>query len=357
MKRNGERKTYTLSFRDLVVMDQADISYQEMIRVKPKHPGLPPLWSKIPYLMLLLEHQNTAKYFWKGYRELNTLLEKRDSFYRPARIPKAGGGTRNLLTPLGELMRHQKFILKNILYRIPVSEYACAYHKHRGLTHLAQPHVGHKTLLHLDIADFFSSITEQMVFTSLLEETGYPKSVAGFLSRLCCYKRYLPQGACTSPALSNICFKKCDEEIAALAKRYAMTYTRYSDDLYLSGDDIPVAMILEEVTDILARHGFRINSKKTRVLHPHHAQKVTAIVVNEKMQVNREYRRQLRQELYYLERFGENAAGVLEAGNYWDYLYRLRGRVDFVLYVDPENKEFREAKAMLERLLYENLPF
>lgn len=175
--------------------------------------------------------------------------------------------------------------------------------------------------------------------------------MAGFLSRLCCYKRCLPQGACTSPALSNICFRRCDDEIAALAKRYGLTYTRYSDDIYLSGNVVPVPAIVEEVKRIVAQYGFRINYKKTKVLHQHQAQKVTAIIVNDKMQVNREYRRQLRQELYYLNRFGINSKAAQEADGYTEYLYKLHGRVSFVLYIDPENKEFIEAKKKLEKMI------
>ena len=351
MKLNKEKKAYSLSPRDLVVMGQAKVGINEMTRIEPKHPGLPPLWSKIPYLMLLHDCQTTAKYFWKEYREFNTLLETRDSAYRQSRIPKNNGGTRVLLVPSWELNKHQRYILKNILYRIPVSEHACAYHKRRGLTDLAEPHVGHEVLIHFDIEDFFSSITEQMVYECLLEETGYPRNVAGFLSRLCCYKRYLPQGACTSPALSNICFKRCDDEIAGLAKKYSLTYTRYSDDIYLSGDIVPVQTIAEDVKRIVTQYGFRINNKKTKVLHKHQAQKVTAIVVNDKMQVNRGYRRQLRQELYYLNRFGINSKDAQAADGYTEYLYKLHGRVSFVLYVDPENKEFIEAKKRLEKMI------
>lgn len=89
--------------------------------------------------------------------------------------------------------------------------------------------------------------------------------------------------------------------------------------------------------------------EKTRILRKHQAQKVTAIVVNEKMQVNREYRHQLRQELYYLERFGMNSKGAREAQGYAEYLHELQGRVSFVLYVDPSNKEFMDAKKKLEK--------
>ena len=323
-----------------------------MTKVEPKYPGLPPLWSKMPYLMLLYDCQTTAKYFWKDYREFNELLENRDSAYRQIKIPKNSGGMRCLLVPSWIITKHQHYILKNILYRIPVSEYACAYHKRRGLKDLAAPHIGNRVLIHFDLDNFFTNITEQMVFDCLLTETGYPRNVVGFLSRLCCYKGYLPQGACTSPALSNICFKRCDEEIYALAKQYGLRYTRYSDDIYLSGENPPIQQIKEAVQEILRSNGFKINNNKTKVLYPHQAQKVTAITVNEKMQVNRAYRRQLRMELYYLNRFGSNAKDALENG-YAEYLYRLLGRVSFVLYVDPENQEFSTAKKKLERMLRE----
>ena len=351
MKIDRESRSFTFSPRDLDVMRQANVSFHELMRTSPRYPGLPPLWSKLPYLMLLGDGQTTAKYFWKSYRELNALLQTRDSHYRRTSIPKNSGGIRELLVPDQELKKHQKFILKEILYRIPVSESACAYHKRRGLTDLARPHVGHEVLLHFDVEDFFSSITEQMVFECLVRETGYPRNVAGFLSRLCCYRGRLPQGACTSPALSNLCFKPCDEALSALSRRYGMAYTRYSDDIFLSGDDQSIPDIMDEVTKLLGGHGFRINRKKTKVLRRHQAQKVTAILVNDKMQVSRAYRRQLRQELHYLFRFGIHAEAAQAAEHYPEYLCQLYGRVSFVLYVDPKNKEFQAAARRLERMI------
>ena len=351
MHQDKKNKTYTLSPRDLSVMQQANISFTELAGVTPKYAGLPPLWSKIAYLMLRYPDQTTSKYFWKTYRVFHDLLKTRDAHYKSRSIPKNSGGTRELLIPDWDLRHHQRFILNTILYKIPVSKHACAYHKHRGLLDLAQPHLGHKTLLHMDIQDFFHSITQQMVFQTLQEETGYPKTVAGFLAQLCCYRQHLPQGACTSPALSNICFKSCDAALADLAEKMGLTYTRYSDDLYFSGDAVDAAAVIEAVKTILAGHGFRLRTSKTRVLGKHQAQKVTAIVVNEKLQVSRSYRRQLRQELYYLERFGKNAKAARAAGDYETYLRKLLGKVAFALYVDPSNQEFLAAKDMLNEKL------
>lgn len=349
---NTEHGLYHLSPCDIAVLGEAGISFNEIINCPSKYPGLPPIWSRIPYLMLLNDLQTSTKLFWKSYRHLDTLIKNADRHYSPAFIPKSNGNTRALMVPDDELRRHQWYIHRNILCRIPVSEYAFAYCKHRGLTDLAQPHIGQETLIHLDIQDFFSAITEQMVFDALLRETGYPKSVAGDLSRLCCYRHHLPQGACTSPALSNICFKPCDEEIAALAQQYQLAYTRYSDDLYFSGNAVDAPAVIRQVKAILARHGFRVRSDKTRILGKHQAQKVTAIVVNKKMQVSREYRRTLRQELYYLKRFKEHSEGARNAPSYQTYLYQLLGKVTFVLYVDPGNREFIEARNMLNRALF-----
>ncbi len=351
MRINKSCKSFALSHRDLQIIHQAKIDFNEIARTSTAHTGLPPLWSRIPYLMLFYDRGTTTKYFWKGYREFDVLLKSRDNHYTRSYIPKHNGGTRELSVPDWELRHHQHFILRNILYKIPVSQYACAYHKRRGLTDLAEPHIGHDTLIHLDLKDFFSSITEQMVFETLMSETGYPKSVAGYLSRLCCYKHCLPQGACTSPALSNICFKRCDAELATLAKQNGMAYTRYSDDIYLSGDGISPGIIIKEAKRIISQHGFGINIDKTKILGQHQAQMVTAIVVNEKMQVTRKYRRKLRQELYYVRRFKDNATDVYWAEDYIHYLYQLQGRVSFVLYVDPSNAEFIEANQMLNEMI------
>lgn len=361
MQLSENANAYSLYPLDVAIMGAAGIRIHELMQCTPKQPGLPPLWSRMPYLLLLQSHQANTKLFWKAYREFDVLLKNTDQHYTPAYIPKNNGKTRALMIPDQELRYHQRFIQESILNKLPVSEHAYAYRKHRGLTDLATPHIGHETLIHLDIKDFFSSITEQTVFENLYRETGYPKAVAGFLSRLCCYRNRLPQGACTSPVLSNICFLKCDEEIAELAKHHVLAYSRYSDDLFLSGDGVDANAVIRAVKAILAKYGFRLQSDKTRVLGRHQAQAVTAIVVNDKLQVSRAYRRKLRQELHYVQRYREDAKDSRSAESYPGYLYQLLGKVSFVLYVDPNNREFVKARNMLEQMVFPyrhpDLPF
>lgn len=347
MKWDPKKNTYSLSPRDLQVIAQAKVGFQELTDRNSNHPELPPLWSKMAYVMAYHHKGTSAAYFWKHYREDSHIAAHAEAYYYRTYIPKATEGMRELMVPHYALRWHQQFILRNILDKLPVSPYACAYKKGVGLVDMAQPHIGKPVLLHLDLKDFFHSISRNLVFECLLRETGYPKSVCGFLTDFCCYRGHLPQGACTSPALSNLCFKQCDEKIAQLAAENHLTYTRYSDDIFLSGDIQDPKYLQEQVREILKLYGFRLNQAKTKVLQQHQAQRVASVTVNEKLQVNRRYRRDLRQELHYLKLYGEDAKGAKEADSYLSYLHQILGKVSFVLYVDPQNQEFLKAKSFL----------
>lgn len=353
MERTKWKRSYSLSQRDLIVMGQAKVSLSEVVGQTQIARHLPPLWSTMSYVMLFYPEKPPAA-FWKKYRELIDLANHREKFYDKAYRPKRTSGTRTLLVPKYEIRRHQKFILKEILQRLCVSENTCSYRKGRGIKDLAGPHAGHDILVHLDIKDFFGSITESLVFETLLRETGYTKNVVGLITKLCCYKGRLPQGTCTSPYLSNLCFKQCDHEIAFYCIQKGLTYTRYSDDLFVSGNYMNIKQLIREVSAILLRSGFRINKDKTKVLRKYQSQRVTAVVVNEKPQITREYRRNLRQELYYVRKFKNKCKGALETGSYGDYLHELQGKIAFVLYIDPCNQEFIEARKLVKRLIRES---
>lgn len=353
MERTKWKKTYSLSQRDLAVMGQAKVSLSEVVGPSQIASNLPPLWSAMSYVMLFYP-EKPPNTFWKKYRELIAMANNREQYYSKAYMPKRTSGKRTLLVPKYEIRKHQKFILKEILQKLCVSANACAYTKGRGIKDLAIPHTGHNILVHLDIKDFFGSITEQLVFETLLRETGYPKNTVGLISKLCCYKGRLPQGTCTSPYLSNLCFKQCDQEIEFYCWRRGLTYTRYSDDLYISGDHLNIKQLIRQVSAVLLKSGFRINKEKTKVMRKHQAQRVTAVVVNEWPQISREYRRKLRQEVYFLKKFKSKCKGALETGNYGDYLREVQGKIAFVLHIDPCNKEFLAARNLVRRLILDN---
>ena len=123
-------------------------------------------------------------------------------------------------------------------------------------------------------------------------------------------ERYLPQGACTSPALTNIICRKLDRRMTGLAKRYDYNYTRYADDMVFSHADKnnkTVAWLLKCTQEVIEQEGFIIHPDKTAVMRSHRRQAVTGIVVNETMNVSRRDLRNFRSFLHHYENEGAEA--------------------------------------------------
>lgn len=333
-------------------MRQCGMGIGEFLEENTGHHGLPPLWSLLAYVMMY-EGTSSVNHFWESYRHAKALAENRDRHYYAAYIPKNTSGIRNLQVPGYEIASHQRFIWQNILKKLPVSECAFAYRKGIGIRECARPHVGRAVLIHMDIKNFFGSIRESTVFRYLLRETGYPKQLVHFISRMCCYAGSLPQGACTSPILSNICFRECDETLQLYCREHGLVYTRYSDDLFFSGDVENAGAHIKKITEILGKHGFKVNREKTKVLRKDAAQRILGMTVNTRLQVSRSYRRALRQELHYLYEFGGDAKGAKAADDWLSYLCCLQGKISYVLSADPENEEFRTHRRVILSMIQE----
>lgn len=164
------------------------------------------------------------------------------------------------------------------------------------------------------------------------------------LTNLCTLNDHLVQGAPTSAYISNLVMRDFDENVGRFAEKFDISYTRYSDDMTFSGEFEP-SIIIREVRQELCKLGLRLNDKKTMVIKNSACQKVTGIVVNKKMQVSLNYRKKIRQEIYYIKKFGLNEhLNRLNIKNSEKYLNSLLGRILFVLQVDPNNQEFRNYK-------------
>jgi len=163
---------------------------------------------------------------------------------------------------------------------------------------------------------------------------GYSKSVAGLLTNLCCFNKSLPQGAPTSPALSNLIFKHADNRISGFAMKLGIRYTRYSDDITFSGN-IKTGQIIKFVRKVLNEEGLSLNYSKIRLMQTHQRQEVTGITVNNKLQAPRFLRRKLRQQFYYINKFGL-ASHLDKTHNLsTNYIYRLLGISNFILFINP----------------------
>lgn len=276
---------------------------------------------------------------------------RQEEHYRKARIPKRSGGFRTLRIPDRELAGIQRRLLSLVLETMAPSPYAMAYRKGVGLKAGGEIHRGRPMVIKMDIRDFFGSIGWLMVYQRAFPAELFPEPVRGLFTGLCCFRETLPQGAPTSPYLSNLVMKSFDYSMGDWCRKREISYTRYCDDLTFSGDMEP-GEVIRKAGSFLETMGFSVNTRKTRVFTRAARQEVTGLVVNEKVQLPAGYRRRLRQEWYYCRKFGveEHLKKIGSKETSEKYLERLLGKVGYVLAVDPENREFREIRKELLRL-------
>ncbi|HGI6746894.1 TPA: retron St85 family RNA-directed DNA polymerase, partial [Listeria monocytogenes] len=220
-------------------------------------------------------------------------------YYRHFKIPKSNGFLREIDEPLPNLKIIQKWILNNILQNVPVSPYAKAYLHKTTLIDNAKFHKRQKIVYKLDIQNFFPSISSHMIYNFFCE-AGYDLKLSRVLSRIVTLNNGLPQGAPTSPYLSNIIFKEIDLKIAKYCQQHKIRYTRYADDLTFSGD-FNYNKLKTFVEWNIQKSGFNLNNSKTKILPKNKRQIVTGIVVNEKLQISKNERKKIRHELHYLK--------------------------------------------------------
>lgn len=268
--------------------------------------------------------------------------------YHRVDIPKADGGIRTLNVPDVYLKSIQKSIVRNLLAYEEISPYATAYHMGGSTRRNAEPHMGAAVILKMDIKKFFDHITFPMVKAKVFTSDKYSEANRILLSVLCIYNEHIPQGAPTSPYISNIIMRDFDNRVGTWCDEHGIKYTRYCDDMTFSGNFDPKEVKAYVSREIL-REGFYVNNKKTVAVRDGRRKEITGIVVNDKVSVPHSYKKKLRQEIYYCKRFGVAAhlenRGIKEAPN--KYLRKLLGRVNYILSVEKDNNEIEKYKEWL----------
>ncbi len=268
---------------------------------------------------------------------LSNNLEKH---YHNVLIPKSDGSKRKLSVPDLILKRVQKSIADNILTQFPVSNYAKAYKVGGSVQQNAQPHIGKEKILKLDIEGFFDHILYSQVKNIVFCEEKFAEPIRVLLTMLCYYKESLPQGAPTSPAITNIIMYDFDEKVGAFCATKNIAYTRYCDDMTFSGD-FDEREVISFVKNELYGLGLFLKNRKTVVVPASKRQTVTGIVVNEKLNITKEYKKNIRQEMYYIQKFGlDEHLNKLGISDKRGYILSLTGRIAFVLQTIPNNREF-----------------
>lgn len=324
--------------------------------------------SNMPYLrspvdfVLCVDRGKTKAEFWAKYRRLYDICNRQIDFYDIYKVPKKSKGYRTICSAKSELALYQKYILNNILNNISPDCHAMAYRKGISVKDCAREHIGKDIVVKIDIKDFFHSVTEKMVYKVFDKNTSYEKSLKMLFTKLCTVDNHLPQGACTSPALANLAFKSIDEKISELCNKQRISYTRYSDDMYFSGQGFNPYELIYSVKGILYRNKFSANDDKTKIFYHGVQQKVLGICVNNKLQMPKEYRKHIRQEMYYVKKYGvkNHILNLPNKEEYIDklgrlqkveYLRRLYSRIQYVLFINPNDKEMLKYKNECSDLL------
>jgi len=285
---------------------------------------------------------------WLTYHRGAAMLDHYSRF----QIPKKRGGTRTISSPKRRLRTAQSWLLETILAPLPVHDAALAFRPGLSVVDNAARHTGRAVVVRLDLQDFFPSVTLPRV-RNLFRSFGYNGGIATLFALLATEapraaialdgqtrfvalsERCLPQGACTSPALTNLLCRRMDARLTGAADALGFRYTRYADDLVFSHADAsaPVSILLTLARKIIADTGFVVNEEKTAVLRPQHRQVVTGVVVNETPHVSREDLRRFRAVLHRCETLGIPAVSEQMGRDARAY---ASGYLAFVHMVSPE---------------------
>lgn len=300
---------------------------------------------------IIFSFDHLCKLLGRSPAYLASVVNSNENHYRKFIIPKRKGGKREITAPFPALLECQHWIYNNILRKIPIHPCSHGFTNEKSIITNATIHLEQDHFLKIDIKDFFPSIGINKVITTF-RNLGYTYKVSYYLSAICCYETHLPQGAPTSPSLSNIIVKNLDNRLSKFADKFQLKYSRYADDLAFSGN-IPVKHI-EYITNIIKEEGFLVNENKTFICKGKGKRILTGISISgSRINVPRAYKRKLRKDIHYTLAYGvESHVRKLKIRNP-DYLISLLGKVNFWLQVEPQNEFACNAKKKLVLLLKE----
>lgn len=286
--------------------------------------------------------------------ELRFLCFQKDvsqiNHYQQFEIAKKTGGVRKISAPMPRLKRVQYWLLDNVLNNVAIHSAAHGFAAERSILTNALPHVKKAVVINLDLENFFPTITYRRI-KGLFQKLGYSEQIATLMALLTTEpetesltmddqtwfvqqgERFLPQGAPTSPMLTNILCRRLDSRLSSMAAKLGFNYTRYADDMtFSSGNTENVQKLLWRCKQIIQDEGFIIHPDKTRIMRSHQKQEVTGVVVNEKPSVDRETLKRFRALLFQMKKDGIE-------GKSWgcgDVMASIEGYANFVAMIAPE---------------------
>lgn len=285
------------------------------------------------------------------------------SHYRRFLMPKKRGGHRLISAPMPRLKLAQHWILGQILEKVALHDAAHGFRKERSILTNTAPHCGAPLVINLDLRDFFPNVTWKRVY-GLFLALGYSRSVATVFAQICTEPpveevemdgetwqiatgvRHLPQGAPTSPAITNLLCRRMDARMSGIARKHGFVFTRYADDLTFSsptGDRAASRKLLWHVKKVIEEEGFHLHPDKLRIMGKGRRREVTGLIAGEKPSVPREDVRAFRALLNRLEKNGP--AGCTWRGESKRVLAKVMGYSNYLRMVDAEKYAALTAKA------------
>lgn len=256
--------------------------------------------------------------------------------YRSFRLAKRSGGHRTIEVPSPTLLHCQRWVDWFILRKLDVHTSAHGYVPTRSNVTNAACHRLSPVILSVDVQDFFGSIREATV-TRTFYEAGYPPNVSFLLSQLCCCEGSIPQGSAASPQLSNIIMRRFDERMSNYADQRSLIYTRYVDDITLSGSSISDADY-DYVEGTLKSFSLTLNKSKTR-LQSTKKRIVTGVSVSHgELRLPREMRRRFKNQAFLLLKQGANVDSTEIENKDPVYIERQLGQIAYWRSIEPDNE-------------------
>ncbi|WP_267403537.1 MULTISPECIES: reverse transcriptase family protein [unclassified Chryseobacterium] len=308
------------------------------------------------------------------YSELIQIITIRNSLYKFYQIKKKNGrGYRQIVVPYSNIRYIQNFIKTEILDKIIINEHATGFVKGKSILDNARAHKNQEEILNVDLFKFFDSITERRIY-GIFKSLGYAKNLALDFAKLTTvklpeeylntfkdqeFKLYreivkandcvLPQGAPTSPILSNLVANRLDFRLSRLANKLGVNYSRYADDITFSGnyDETPTFKLLSK---IIIDEGFRINWKKAKISKKGRLQLVTGLTVSNDVHVHRKFKKEVKKHIYGCLNFGvESHIHYIQKGDVRFYKEWLLGKIYYINSIEPEyaKKLFEDYKKII----------
>ena len=254
----------------------------------------------------------------RQFKTLQRLIQQ--PVYRVYHIPKKRGGQRLIEVPEPELVQVQKslnFFLQcyyTSLRPAPVHGFIRQQNKHfKSLSIIsnAEAHINKTAVLNIDLKDFFQNISSQQIYQLFRSPLfNFNENMAAAYTLLCTYNGHLPTGAPSSPILSNFICLSLDKALEQFSLLNELTYTRYADDLTFSSNQTIGTNTILDIINLIQENGFKVNDKKVRITGRRGRQLVTGLVVNQRVNVDRRYIRELRATIHHLKLNGLPAAST-----------------------------------------------